>query len=123
MSDEAAPAHERAVVWQAAHSFVLDVYRYTALFPKHEVYGLASQLRRAAVSVPGNFAEGYRRRSRPEKARFYNIAQASLDECRYYLRLAEDLGYGSCGHLRERAVAVSKMLHAYIEQMWKRAAP
>jgi len=70
------------VVWQKAHQFVLGVYTFTSSFPKPETYGLASQMRRAAVSIPANIAEGFRRRGRSDKVRFMNIAQGSLDECR-----------------------------------------
>src|SRR5580700_1554658 len=75
------------IAWQKAHAFVLKTYSYTANFPKTELYGLTSQFRRAAISVPANIAEGFRRRSKNEKVRFLNIAQASLEECRYYLIL------------------------------------
>lgn len=80
-------------MWQKAHAFVLTVYRLTDRFPREEKFGLTSQLRRAAVSIPANIAEGFRRQSSTEKARFYNIAQSSADECRYYLILARDLDY------------------------------
>ncbi|MGH9823259.1 MAG: four helix bundle protein [Blastocatellia bacterium] len=101
------------VVWQKAHEFVLATYKLTDNFPRTEVYGLTSRLRRAAVSIPANIAEGFRRRTKNEKARFLNIAQGSLEECRYYLILAEDLGYGDCrttsGYLDE----VSRLLEKY----------
>ena len=122
VSVPAPPSYENAIVWQVAHRFVLAVYRFSLGFPAHETYGLRAQLRRAAVSVPGNFAEGYRRRSVAEKARFYNIAQASLDECRYYLRLAEDLGYGECESLRRNGDELSRLLHAYLSQMLNRTS-
>src|SRR5205823_4599482 len=82
------------VVWQKAHAWVLKIYRYVATFPKHELFALGSQMRRAAFSVPANIAEGFKKRGRADKLRFYNIAQGSLEECRYYLILAQDLGYG-----------------------------
>ena len=63
-------------------------------FPKQETYGLSLQMRRAAVSIPANIAEGFRRRGKADKARFMNMAEGSLEECRYYLILAQDLGYG-----------------------------
>jgi four helix bundle protein len=101
------------VVWQKAHRFVLHVYRYSGEFPKSELYGLTAQLRRAAVSIPANIAEGFRRLRDPDKVRMLNIAQASLEECRYYLILAQDLGYGESEDLMAQLVEVSKILDAY----------
>jgi four helix bundle protein len=107
------------LVWQKSHQFVLAVYLLTASFPKQELYGLTSQLRRAAVSIPANIAEGYRRRSRPDKARFMNIAEGSLEECRYYLILASDLGYGDTRHLHSALEEISRILHAYASALLK----
>jgi len=76
------------IVWQKAHKYVLDTYKYTAQFPKQETYGLAVQMRRAAVSIPANIAEGFRKRGRADKARFMNMAEGSLEESRYCLILA-----------------------------------
>jgi four helix bundle protein len=70
-------------MWKAAHAFVLAVYRLTATYPAEERYGLSSQFRRAAVSIPANIAEGFRKYTRPDKARFFNTAEGSLEECRY----------------------------------------
>jgi four helix bundle protein len=89
------------------------VYPFTASFPKHEVYGLSQQLRRAAVSVPANIAEGFRRRGKADKARYMNIAEGSLEECRYYLILAQDLGYGDTTKLSATAAEISRALGAY----------
>ena len=80
-------------VWQAAHRLALSVYRLTEAFPPKEMYGLALQMRRAAVSVPSNIAEGFGRAGKREKIQFYNIAQGSLSELRYYCLLSKDLGY------------------------------
>ena len=66
------------LVWQKAHAFVLAAYKLTATFPKSETYGLASQMRRAAVSIPANIAEGFRRRSKADKARFLNMAEGCV---------------------------------------------
>ena len=82
-------------------------------FPKHETYGLASQMRRAAVSIPANIAEGFRRRSKVEKVRYLNIAEASLEESRYYLILAQDLHYGDTKRLGSDLEEVSRLLSAY----------
>jgi four helix bundle protein len=87
------------IVWQKAHQFVLATYRITGTFPRCEMYGLTSQLRRAAVSVPANIAEGFKKTGKADKSRFLNIAQASLEESRYYLLLAQDLGYCDCSKI------------------------
>jgi four helix bundle protein len=101
------------LVWQKAHGFVLEVYRLTEVFPRQETYGLSIQMRRAAVSIPANIAEGFRRSSRTEKGRFMNIAEGSLEECRYFLILAGDLGYGDTRDLSAALEQISKLLHAY----------
>jgi four helix bundle protein len=115
MSLDRAPARtfQDLVVWQKAHQFVLRAYELSADFPKHELYGLTSQLRRAAVSIPANIAEGFKRAGRSDKARMLNIAQGSLEECRYYLILAADLNYGSTPSLLQQLAEVSKILDAY----------
>ncbi len=106
---------EDLVVWRKAHGFVLEIYRLTAAFPREEAYGLTIQLRRAAVSIPANIAEGFRKRSKRDKARFMNTAEGSVEECRYYLLLAGDLGYGSTGDLAARLNEVSRLLTAYAQ--------
>jgi len=78
------------------------------------MFGLTSQLRRAAISIPANFAEGFKKAGNADKLRFYNIAQGSLEECRYYLILASDLGYGDTQELTTDLETVSKMLEAYM---------
>jgi four helix bundle protein len=79
-------------VWQKAHEIVLSVYRVTSTFPKDELYGLTSQLRRCSVSVPANIAEGCGRRGDVEFGRFLQIAFSSAGELEYHLLLARDLG-------------------------------
>ncbi len=79
--------------WREAHQLVVMVYRLTEAFPQQERFGLVAQMRRAAVSVPANIAEGFKRRGIGEKIRFYNTAEASLEELKYYCILSEDLGY------------------------------
>jgi four helix bundle protein len=100
-------------VWQKAHEFVLAVYRYSESFPEREKYGLAHQLRRAAVSIPANIAEGFGKRSPADKARFLNMAEGSVEECRYYLILSQDLGYGPTELLTSTLEETSKLLNAY----------
>jgi four helix bundle protein len=101
------------LVWQKAHQFVLGVYALTSAFPKQETYGLSLQMRRASVSIPANIAEGFRRRGKAEKARFMNIAEGSVEECRYFLILVKDLGYGDTEHLAASLEEVSRLLNAY----------
>ena len=79
--------------WQYAHTFVLQVYYITKRFPEYEKFGLCSQFQRAAVSIPANIAEGYKKLSKADKLRYKNIAQGSLEESRYYIILSKDLGY------------------------------
>ena len=100
-------------MWRKAHQLVLAVYSFTKNFPKEETYGLALQMRRAAVSVPANIAEGFRRRGKADKARYMNMAEASLEESRYYLILAQDLGYGDASSLTTSLEEVSRLLNAY----------
>ena len=109
----AARTFQDLVVWRKAHELVLAVYSFTAGFPKTETYGLALQMRRAAVSVPANIAEGFRRRGKADKARYMNMAEGSLEESRYYLILAKDLGYGDTGSLTPLLEEVSRLLNAY----------
>ena len=102
-------------VWQKAHALVLSVYQTAKGFPKDERFGLTSQLKRSAVSVPANIAEGFTRRSLKDKIHFYNIAQASLQETKYYLILARDLKFlDKYDDLWASADEVGKMVHALI---------
>ena len=117
VGQSAAKSFQDLLVWQKAHACVLDVYRLAASFPKHELFGLTSQLRRSAVSVPANIAEGFKRRGKSDKARFYNIAQASLEESRYYLILAHDLGYAQTRQLLSLLDEIARMLDAYVKSV------
>ena len=104
------------VAWQKAHEFVLMVYRETKNFPDFEKFGLCSQFQRAAVSIPANIAEGYKKMSKADKLRFYNIAQGSLEECRYYVLLSKDLGYineDNYNLLFNAVEETSKLLNGY----------
>lgn len=102
------------IVWQKAHAFTLAVYAASEPFPKHEIFGLTSQLRRSAVSIPANFVEGFRKRTTPDKLKFYNIAQASAGECLYHLILAHDLRYTDSTGLQADLEEVSRLLQGYI---------
>jgi four helix bundle protein len=109
---QAARTFRDLLAWQKAHEFVLGVYALTACFPRQETYGLTSQMRRAAVSIAANIAEGFRRRG-ADKARFLNIAHASLEESHYCLILAQDLRYGETANLDGTLDEVSRLLGSY----------
>jgi four helix bundle protein len=110
---EPAKSFQDLIVWQKAHAFVLQVYADTRRFPREERHGLSSQFRRAAISIPANIAEGFRKHSKQDKARFLNIAEGSLEECRYYLILAHDLGHLEKRPLWELTEEVGRLLNAY----------
>jgi len=105
------------IVWQKAHQFVLLSYRYSESFPKYELYGLTIQARRGAISIPANIAEGFKKKTKPDKVKYLNIAQGSLEECRYYLLLAKDLGYGDTSQLMTQLEEVSKLLEGYLSSI------
>ena len=86
-------SHTDLIVWQKAKEFTIDLYKITNAFPKEEQYGLTSQLRRAAVSIPSNIAEGFRRGSKKEKRQFLRIAYGSGAEIETQLINAKELGY------------------------------
>ena len=111
---EAARTFRDLWAWQKAHHLTVSLYQLTSKFPRHEIFGLASQLRRSAVSVPANIAEGFKRFGKPEKIRFLNIAQASLEECRYYLILTNDLSYGDTKQAMSLLEETSRFLDRYI---------
>ena len=111
---------EDLVVWQKAHQLVIKIYRMTKKFPKDELFGLTAQLRRAAISVPANIAEGFKRVTLADKLRFYNIAQSSLEEVRYYLILCQDLGYSRTLEVMEDLKEVSRLLEAFMKSIRKK---
>jgi four helix bundle protein len=79
---EKSQSFQDLIVWKKAHEFVLAVYKASEFFPKSELFGLVSQFRRAAISIAANIAEGYKKKGKMDKLRFYNISQGSLEECR-----------------------------------------
>ena len=104
------------LAWQKAHSFVLQVYHATRNYPTEERFGLCSQFQRAAVSIPANIAEGYRKLGQADKLRFLNVSQGSLEECRYYILLSKDLHYiteDKYNELTRSIEDVSRLLNAY----------
>ena len=102
--------------WQKAHDFVLAFYETKKMFPEDEKFALIPQCQRAAISVAANIAEGYKKLSRADKLRFLNIAQGSLEECRYYIILAHDVGYYTdsvANNLWVKIDAASVVLNSY----------
>ena len=112
---------EQLEVWQKARRIRAARVSPQRSFPSDERFGLVSQIRRAAVSVPANIAEGFKRRGLKDKVHFYNISQGSLEEVRYYLRLALDLNYSPREqNLNPLLDQVSRMLHGLIVSIDKR---
>lgn len=105
------------LAWQKAHRFVLALYSFTATFLKHETYGLSSQMRRAAVSIPANIAEGFGKPTCGDKIRYLNIAEGSLEVSRYYLVLARDLGYGCTDEPAAYLDEVARLLKSYTRSL------
>jgi four helix bundle protein len=102
-------------VWQPSHKLALQAYRVTVTFPSAERFGLISQLRRAAASIPTNIAEGSKRESNQEYARFLNIAEGSLAETEYLLMLSRDLGFlarDTADGLLKEITDIARMLNA-----------
>ena len=110
-------SHRDLRVWQAGMDLSVSVYKATELYPKSEVFGLASQMRRAASSIPANIAEGFSRQHKPEFVQFLHVAKGSLSELETFIDLSERLGYlkpEDAVALSEQADAVGKMLHGLI---------
>jgi four helix bundle protein len=116
---EKAKSFRDLIVWQKAHAFVLDIYHLTDSFPKSELFGITSQLRRAAASIAAKIAEGFRKKSVAEKIRFLNISQGSADECSYFLILAKDLNYADTDELAQQLDEVSRLLQGYLNSIIK----
>jgi len=109
-------------VWQKSHKLVLEIYRVTTGFPKEEMYGLQSQMRRAGSSIPGNIAEGCAKNSNKEFSRFLQISLGSANELDYFLLLSRDLGYmtpSSYKKLYNDLVEIKKMLTSFIVKLRK----
>jgi four helix bundle protein len=105
------------LVWQKSHAFVLLVYKLNARFPKEELFGRSAQMRRAVISIPANIAEGFKKKGKQDKLRFYNIAQDSLEECRYYLLLTQDLKYSETSIEMSLLEETSKLFHTYAQSI------
>jgi four helix bundle protein len=107
--------------WQEAHRLVLMVYDVTKGFPGEERYGLVAQMRRAAVSIPANVAEGFKRRGIGDKVRFYNVAEGSLEELKYFFIVSKDLAYlASNAELIAQSETVGRLLNGLIASTERR---
>ncbi len=107
-------------VWEKSHHLTLEVYKTTAKFPKAELYGLTSQIRRACASIPANIAEGCGRSGDAELARFLQIAMGSASELEYHLLLAHDLGLLNSqdyGQLAREVTEVKRMPTSLIQKL------
>lgn len=107
---------QRLKVWKKSHQLTLDIYKSTVAFPKEELYGLTSQMRRAAASIPANIAEGCGRKTNVELARFLQISMGSASELEYHLLLAHDLSYLSKSdyeHLTFTVTEVKRMITGF----------
>ena len=110
----------KLAVWQKSHCLTLAVYKTTKLFPKEEIYGLTSQIRRASASISANIAEGCGRKGDPELARFFQIAMGSASELEYHLLLSHDLGLlktHDYEQLTDDVFEVKRMLTSFIQKL------
>jgi four helix bundle protein len=118
--DRTGKGFRKLLVWQKAHQLVLLIYKLTESFPKHEMFGLKSQLQRAMVSVPANVAEGYAAGGKGQFKRYLDIAQGSLAEAEYYLILAQDLTYITSSEYEQAELLRAEtgfLLHRLIESL------
>ncbi len=105
--------HKKLITWQKAMDMVTEIYRITDAFPSKEAFGLSAQLRRAAISVPSNIAEGLTRKTKKDKLHFMNIAQSSMSEIDTQIEISLRLGYISekaYTDVESRLVEVEKLL-------------
>ena len=116
-------SHEDLRIWQGARTLVLEIYKLTSEFPKHEIYGLISQMRRASVSVPSNIAEGAGRRSPGDFCRFLYYASGSLTELETQLYLSGELGYADkdlVSELKKEIILLRRQIYATIRSLQKK---
>ncbi len=107
-------------IWQRSHAFTIKIYSITKSFPQEEKYGLTSQMRRSAASIPTNIAEGCGRNSIPELKRFLTISAGSSSEQQYQLILSKDLGYlkdTDFKDLQDEIIEIRKMIYSYSEKL------
>ena len=113
MAAEKITSFTKLIAWQKAHQLVVKIYTTTTSFPPHEIHSLTDQIRRSAVSISSNIAEGFGRSSQKEKVQFYSIALASLTELQNQLLIARDIGYLPVEKFRdlaEQTIEIGKIL-------------
>lgn len=106
------------LVWQKAHRLVLEIYKITCEFPRFEEFCLANQMRRCAVSIASNIAEGFKRKSSKDSCHFYNMSEGSLEELKYQLMLSRDLNYipnTKFDELEEKSDEIGRLLNGWIK--------
>ncbi len=118
-------SHEDLRIWKSGRKLVIDIYKITSEFPKHEIYGLVSQMRRASISVPSNIAEGAGRRSPGDFCRFLYYASGSLSELETQLYLSGELGYADKALVFEKKkeiILLRKQIYATIRSLSKKTS-
>ena len=111
---------QELLVWQKSHELTLKVYKVSSSFPKEELFGLSSQIRRSASSIPTNIAEGCGHNSNAEMKRYLTISTGSCSELEYQIILAKDLGYipkAAFKELSESAITIRRMIHTFIQHL------
>ena len=112
--------YHNLMVWEKAHEYTLEVYKITKQYPKDELFGIVSQLRRASSSIPANIVEGSARRTSKEFCQFLVQARGSLVETQYFLELSKDLDYldqDNFDKLTGISVEIAKMLNSFIKKV------
>ena len=121
MGQEGVTDHRQLIVWQKSLQFVKRIYTVTASFPRREIYGLSSQLRRAAVSVPSNISEGAARSGSKEFIKFLNVSRASLAEVETQILISNELGFiGDSARLMQDLKEIERMLNSLITSLRQR---
>ena len=111
-------SHEDLFIWKRSRALIKEIYQLTANFPKEEMFGIIAQMRRSAISVPSNIAEGAGRKTTKEFIRFLSISSASLSELETQIIIAEDLGYTTdSGDLRRDIIRLRILIHSTIRSL------
>ncbi len=108
------------IVWQESHKYVQEVYKFLKFFPKEEMFGIISQIKRAVVSIPTNIVEGHSKKSNKEFTRFLYISRGSLEEVKYLLLLSKDLGFlqkKDFDYLMKKALKIGYLLNGLIKSL------